>query len=96
MSASNRTAPEVSSETGNEILEFDEQYTGAGIETERVERAYTWHKAKDKDCKESELGNWSGHTSLGVYGEYLREVVFLTKISKHDISLDNFKKTHIV
>lgn len=31
------------------------QYTGAGIETDRVARAYTWQRAKDSDCKSSGL-----------------------------------------
>jgi hypothetical protein len=35
------------------------------METERVERAYTWHNAKDKDCKESALSKWSVRSYTG-------------------------------
>ena len=31
------------------------QYTGAGMDTERVDRAYTWHNANDNDWRESAL-----------------------------------------
>jgi hypothetical protein len=60
------------------------------METERVERAYTWHKAKDKDCKESELGRWSGHTSPGIWDELLREIVFLATSS---VNMTRFSTT---
>jgi hypothetical protein len=35
----------------------DIQYTGAGMDTDRVEAAYTWHRANESDCIVSALNN---------------------------------------